>query len=137
MYYLILKIMEKNNFIRSIREVMEKTTLALQNGDETFSNLPIVICFTPVENIQTAHQILLDNLEYEQMSIRCLKKTYGPEELPGQIYVMELDSQLLLAVANFGLYVLDRRIYSVSKSRHNWISTLKKVINGKTIACYE
>ena len=35
--------MEQNYFIRSIREVMEKTTLALQNGDETFSNLPIVI----------------------------------------------------------------------------------------------
>ena len=32
MYYLILKIMEQNYFIRSIREVMEKTTLALQNG---------------------------------------------------------------------------------------------------------
>ena len=74
--------MEQNYFIRSIREVMEKTTLALQNGDETFSNLPIVICFTPVENIQTAHQILLDNLEYEQMSIRCLKKHMVPKNSP-------------------------------------------------------
>ena len=126
-----------SDFIRSVRQAIEQTTIALQNGDETFTNLPVIINFTPVENIQTAHQMLFDNLGHEQMSIRCLTKKHGPQELPKQIFVMELDSQLLLAVADFGLYVLDRRIYTITKTKRTWISELKKVITGKIIACYE
>jgi len=134
--------MEKNThssscFISNVRRILEQNTIALREEHETITNLPVVISFAEEENINTAYKLVVDTLGYEPPFIRCLHKVSGHEELPATIYMLELDSYICLAVADCGLYVLDRRIYTIQKSGRNWISKLKKIVNGKTVAEYQ
>ena len=100
-------------------------------------NLPVLTFKQPVEDIQTAMEIFQHCLEYEQLSIQKIERVQGEDDIPAKLYLTIIDSQTILAIGNNGLYVLDQRIYKISKKSRHCIAEIKKIFDGQTLAVYK